>query len=111
VGWRYCDGDGIGGSEDVASETAKITRPSARRQSPALRGGVLWHSATKAARDLPDVVEKRRKAGKLGSTNHARNLDRQTTLVSHQHEIKVVKGKMKLRWETKIPNRMHEEKF
>ena len=36
------------------------------------------------------------------------NLDRQTTLVnviSHQHEITVVKGKMKLRWETKIPNR------
>jgi hypothetical protein len=35
-------------------------------------------------------------------------LDRQTTLVnviSHQHEITVVKGKLKLRWETKIPNR------
>jgi hypothetical protein len=38
------------------------------------------------------------------------NLDRQTILVnviSHQLEITVVKGKMKLRWETK----KHEEKF
>ena len=34
-GWRCRDGDGIGGSEDVASETAKITSPSARRRSPA----------------------------------------------------------------------------
>ena len=33
--WRCRDGDGIGGSEDVASETAKITSPSARRRSPA----------------------------------------------------------------------------
>jgi hypothetical protein len=36
------------------------------------------------------------------------NLDRQTTLVnviSHQHKITVVKScKIKLRWETKIPN-------
>ena len=34
--WRCRDGDGIGGSEDVASETAKITSPSARRRSPAV---------------------------------------------------------------------------
>ena len=33
--WRCRDGDGIGCSEDVASETAKITSPSARRRSPA----------------------------------------------------------------------------
>ena len=52
-----------------------------------------------------DVVEKSTKRG---------NLDRHTTLVnviSHQHEITVVNGKMKLRWGTKIQNWMHEEKF
>jgi hypothetical protein len=42
------------------------------------------------------------------------NLDLQTMLanvISHQHEITVVEGKMKLRWETKIPSWMHEEEF
>ena len=53
-GGRCRDGDGIGGSdpEDVASETAKITSPSARRRSDGRqRGGALWHSATDAARE------------------------------------------------------------
>jgi hypothetical protein len=62
----------------------------------------LWLSEDKGRKeDVPSVVERGTKRG---------NLDRQTTLVnviSHQHEITVarVKGKMKLRWEIKIPNR------
>jgi hypothetical protein len=40
--WRCCDGDGIGGSEDVAGKTAKITRPSARRRSPAWRSALAF---------------------------------------------------------------------
>ena len=40
--WRCRYGDGIGGSEDVASETAKITSPSARRRSPAWRSAVAF---------------------------------------------------------------------
>ena len=59
----------------------------------------LWLSEDKGRNeDVPSVVEKRRKTGKLGSKTTLVNV------ISHQHEITVVRGKMKLRWETKIPN-------
>ena len=68
----------------------------------------LWLSEDKGRNeDVPCVVERRRKTGKLGSTNHAR----QCYQPPCQHEITAVKGKMKLRWETKIPNRLHEGNF
>jgi hypothetical protein len=81
---------------DVASETAKITSPSARRRSPAWRSALAFCNGSSkgtlagarpvqhcgylkargatgtSSEDVPDVVEKRRKTGKLGSTNHAR---------------------------------------
>ena len=66
----------------------------------------LWLSEDKGRnKDVPDVVEKRRKTGKLGSTNHA------SQCYQPPARIMVVKGKMKLRWETKIPNWMHKEKI
>ena len=117
--WRCRDGDGIGGSEDVASETAKITSPSARRRSPAWRSAVAFcNGSSKGTLAGARPVQlcgylKTRGATKMCRASLRRgakrgNLDRQTTLVNvinHQHEITVVKGKMKLRWETKIPNR------
>ena len=112
---RCRDGDGIGGSEDVA----KITSPSARRRSPAWRRAVAFcNGSSKGTLAGARPVQlcgylKTRGATKMCRASLRRgakrgNLDRQTTLVNviiHQHEITVVKGKMKLRWETKIPNR------
>ena len=113
--WRCSDGDGIGGSEDVASETAKITSPSARRRSPACRRAVAFcNGSSKGTLAGARPVQLCGYLKTRGATRMCRawlrrgakrgNLDRQTTLVnviSHQHEIIVVKGKMKLRWGTR----------
>jgi hypothetical protein len=69
----------------------------------------MWLSEDKGhTEDVPDVVKKRHKTGKLGPTNHTRQCYQppaRNNSGERQNEVEMGAS------ETKIPNWMHEGKF